>query len=305
PPAHAELRVLLEQPSSHGDAEPLQLRELRERPAELQQPQPHPARLYRRRRVRRLLQEAAVELDGEERPLPSQSQQPRAARERRAGAGARLRRGRAAQELLQRRRERGPPPVDRPHAEAELVSLREPGAHERARSRLRRGRERERCGEGGDGGEGGEDAHGAVPGSTAVHASLFGAWSNGPEVARRSGTAYRVVRRLARLLVRLLYRLQVEGAERLPPRGSLIVVANHESVLDAVVLGAALGRELRFLTKAELWRIPLLGRVLDALGGIAVERGRGDLAALARARDALEAGEAVALFPQGFVRREG
>jgi len=124
-------------------------------------------------------------------------------------------------------------------------------------------------------------------------------------VARRSGTAYRVVRRLARLLVRLLYRLQVEGAERLPPRGSLIVVANHESVLDAVVLGAALGRELRFLTKAELWRIPLLGRVLDALGGIAVERGRGDLAALARARDALEAGEAVALFPQGFVRREG
>ncbi|HZO48746.1 MAG TPA: lysophospholipid acyltransferase family protein [Gaiellaceae bacterium] len=124
-------------------------------------------------------------------------------------------------------------------------------------------------------------------------------------MARRSGTAYRVVRRLARLLVRLLYRLQVEGAERLPPRGSLIVVANHESVLDAVVLGAALGRELRFLTKAELWRIPLLGRVLDALGGIAVERGRGDLAALARARDALEAGEAVALFPQGFVRREG
>ncbi len=105
--------------------------------------------------------------------------------------------------------------------------------------------------------------------------------------------------------MRLLYRLQVEGAERLPPRGSLIVVANHESVLDAVVLGAALERELRFLTKAELWRIPLLGRVLDALGGIAVERGRGDLAALARARDALEAGEAVALFPQGFVRTEG
>ena len=81
-----------------------------------------------------------------------------------------------------------------------------------------------------------------------------------------------------------------------------ILIANHESVLDPLVLGCAIERDLRFLAKAELWRYRPVGWAMDALRGIRVDRGRGDRDALAEARRALEAGEAVVIFPQGAVR---
>jgi 1-acyl-sn-glycerol-3-phosphate acyltransferase len=105
--------------------------------------------------------------------------------------------------------------------------------------------------------------------------------------------------------VRALYRLEVRGLERIPATGPLIVAANHESVLDPLVVGTAVPRALHFVAKDELWRIPALAPALDRLGGIPVARGRGDLDALGRALDVLSRGDAVGLFPEGGVRREG
>ena len=102
-------------------------------------------------------------------------------------------------------------------------------------------------------------------------------------------------------LVRALYRLEVVGADRLPAAGPMVIAPNHDSVLDGIVLGAAISRELRFLGKAELWRSRLLAWVLDGLGAIGIKRGHGDQLALARMRHALEAGQAVAIFPQGAI----
>jgi 1-acyl-sn-glycerol-3-phosphate acyltransferase len=116
---------------------------------------------------------------------------------------------------------------------------------------------------------------------------------------------YPRVRLLLRPLLRVLYRLEVAGGERVPATGPTIVVANHESLLDPVVLGCAIERELRFLAKSELWRLRPVAWLMDGLGGIRVERGRGDRAALDEARRALEAGEALAIFPQGAVRVPG
>lgn len=106
------------------------------------------------------------------------------------------------------------------------------------------------------------------------------------------------MRGIARPLVRLLWGLEVTGAERLPG-GAAIVVANHDSLADAVVLGAALPRRLRFFAKDDLWSSRVGGRLMDALGGIPVARARGDVAAVAAAAQALAAGDAVAIFPQG------
>ena len=102
-------------------------------------------------------------------------------------------------------------------------------------------------------------------------------------------------------LVRAMYRLEVVGADRLPMTGPAVIAPNHDSVLDGIVLGAAISRELRFLGKAELWQSRLLGWVLDGLGAVGIKRGCGDHLALARMRQALEAGQAVAIFPQGAV----
>jgi 1-acyl-sn-glycerol-3-phosphate acyltransferase len=113
-------------------------------------------------------------------------------------------------------------------------------------------------------------------------------------------TPYRVVRRLFGPAIRGIWRLEVVGAENVPA-GPAVVVANHDSLSDPFFLGAALERPLRFLAKRELWRSRLVGRVLDGLGGIPVERRRGDLGAVAAAARALDEGSAVAIFPQGTV----
>jgi 1-acyl-sn-glycerol-3-phosphate acyltransferase len=84
--------------------------------------------------------------------------------------------------------------------------------------------------------------------------------------------------------------------------GPAVIAPNHDSVLDGIVLGAAISRELRFLAKAELWRSRFLAWALDGLGAIGIKRGHGDQSALVRVRQALEAGQAVAIFPQGAVR---
>ena len=111
---------------------------------------------------------------------------------------------------------------------------------------------------------------------------------------------YGVVRGILAPAIRRVWRLDVIGAENVPA-GPAIVVANHDSLSDPFFLGTGLERPLRFLAKRELWRYRLVGRLLDALGGIPVERRRGDLDAVASAARALEGGAAVAIFPQGTV----
>lgn len=106
-------------------------------------------------------------------------------------------------------------------------------------------------------------------------------------------------------VLRAVYRVEVRGSELVPARGPLVVAANHESVLDPFLLAVALPRPLRFMAKEELWRTRLLGRLLDHLGAIPVRRGRADARAVEAALAALAAGEAVAVFPQGGVRRAG
>ena len=115
---------------------------------------------------------------------------------------------------------------------------------------------------------------------------------------------YVAVRRAFVPVVRTLYRLEVRGAERVPAEGPVVVAASHVSVLDPFVLSVSIERPLRYLGKAELWKLRPLVPVLDALGAIPVARDMGDTAAIATALAALELGEAVGIFPQGSVRRD-
>jgi 1-acyl-sn-glycerol-3-phosphate acyltransferase len=114
-------------------------------------------------------------------------------------------------------------------------------------------------------------------------------------------------------LVTVLARLQVERqrgrrdvARRLPA-GPLIVIANHTSYADGVLLALVcrrMGRSLRLLATSGVFRAPLLGGLVRRLGFIRVDRGSATAASsLDAAAEAIEAGEAIGIFPEGRLTR--
>ena len=115
---------------------------------------------------------------------------------------------------------------------------------------------------------------------------------------------------LGRLLVRRelfpYARFEIEGVELLPAEGPFILVANHRSYFDVAALAlliAAYGRPVRFLAKKELFEAPVVGQLVRALGGIEVDRAGAAARSLQAAERVLEAGEPVALLPQGTIPR--
>ena len=101
-------------------------------------------------------------------------------------------------------------------------------------------------------------------------------------------------------------RFDIDGTDLIPKDGPVILVGNHRSYFDPLAIGFTLakaGRPVRFLGKKEVFDAPVVGQITAALGGIRVERGSGSDEPLAAAADALAAGEAVALMPQGTIPR--
>lgn len=96
-------------------------------------------------------------------------------------------------------------------------------------------------------------------------------------------------------------RTHVHGLQAVPRSGPLLLVPNHDSQMDPVILGVVLRRvrPLRFLARADLWKMRGLGPILNGMRQIPIERGSGDSAALDRAVEALRGGDAICIFPEG------
>ncbi|WP_199513801.1 lysophospholipid acyltransferase family protein [Nucisporomicrobium flavum] len=124
-----------------------------------------------------------------------------------------------------------------------------------------------------------------------------------PRAGPRIPPVYRVVIAAVWPVVRWWGRLEVVGAEHVPAYGATLVLANHDSRWDPMVIAAAVRRrrQIHALAKASLWKNPLIAWVLDAMGQIPVERGRADSAAIKAAARYLAAGGCVGIFPEGAV----
>ena len=105
-------------------------------------------------------------------------------------------------------------------------------------------------------------------------------------------------------LFRAWFRLEVRGAERMPPAGPLVLCMNHESMLDIPLSVVASPRPIRFMGKREVFRHPFIGRLLHELGGFPVDRERFDRRAIEVALGLLQRGEVVGIYPEG-TRRPG
>jgi len=88
---------------------------------------------------------------------------------------------------------------------------------------------------------------------------------------------YQLVSKLFVLpIYKFVFRGYLIGRENIPQKNSFIMVSNHGSLLDPPLLGHALGRNISFMAKAELFRVPFLGFIITACGAYPVKRGIAD-----------------------------
>ena len=92
------------------------------------------------------------------------------------------------------------------------------------------------------------------------------------------------------------------GNDPLPKTGPALLVSNHRSGVDPLVIGAHTNRVVRFMMAREYYLVPLLRRILDIVKVIPVNRDGHDFAATKRALRALQNGEVVGIFPEGRIR---
>lgn len=116
---------------------------------------------------------------------------------------------------------------------------------------------------------------------------------------------WQLTRYLGWILFKTLYGFKVEGAENLPSTGALIVASNHQSYADPVILAVVSRRPIRFMAKAELFKIPVLGNLVRWYKAFPVKRDQADLQAIKSALAFLAEGRVVGIFPEGTRYKDG
>lgn len=122
---------------------------------------------------------------------------------------------------------------------------------------------------------------------------------------RRDPLWYRALRAVVRVLLRLGWRLRVDGLERLPP-APYVLAPNHGSEIDAIVLAAALPMKPTVLAARDLDRFPVLFRIIGWFDPVFVRRGGlADVGSVRACLGRLRRGEVLAVFPEGRVVQDG
>jgi 1-acyl-sn-glycerol-3-phosphate acyltransferase len=118
-----------------------------------------------------------------------------------------------------------------------------------------------------------------------------------------------LLRFIAFVLTRCIYRFKVRGEDNIPSQGAAILVCNHVSFIDAVLLMAASPRPVRFIMDHRIFATPVLGWLFRLSKAIPIAPQREDAAAyesaFAQARAVLEDGELLGIFPEGGITRDG
>ncbi len=114
-----------------------------------------------------------------------------------------------------------------------------------------------------------------------------------------SARVYRGVRVIVNAVTRVLFRVELSGAENVPTQRPVIYAATHRSVLDTPFMGSLVRDPARFVAKDALFRSRFGNWIFRKLGAIPVRREIGGLSALRSSLTALNAGESLVIFPEG------
>ncbi len=112
-------------------------------------------------------------------------------------------------------------------------------------------------------------------------------------------TMWRCLQVLASILTRVFLNLQVRGTEHLPKHGGVLIVSNHQSFIDPVVIAVRFDRPFAFLADAYLFKIKPFAWLIRRLNAFPINTGKGDIAAMKETIRLLQSGEVLNVFPEG------
>lgn len=116
---------------------------------------------------------------------------------------------------------------------------------------------------------------------------------------------WKFLQTISRIGTTLLFDLKVYGAHRVPAEGGVLLVSNHQSYLDPVLLGVRLGRPLSYMAKASLFKFAPFAWLIRSLGAFPVRQGAGDVRAMKEAIERVQEGLALTIFPEGSRTEDG
>jgi 1-acyl-sn-glycerol-3-phosphate acyltransferase len=138
----------------------------------------------------------------------------------------------------------------------------------------------------------------ATPSGTGQEASTGRAPAGAGRGGRNPDRGFLIAGVVVKPLMRVWFRIRVEGGDNVPKDGPVILASNHRSNMDPVLLASALHRPVAFMAKAELFVGPL-GWIMRWIGQFPVKRGGIDREALRRTDAVLARGSMLGLFPEG------
>lgn len=116
---------------------------------------------------------------------------------------------------------------------------------------------------------------------------------------------YTSVRAVLRVWYKMMFRLEAKGTDFVPKEGGVVLCSNHISLLDPPAIGIMLNRKVRFMAKAELFDVPLLGKIINNLGAFPVKRAGVGKETIRIALNLLRDGEIMGIFPEGTRNVDG
>lgn len=116
---------------------------------------------------------------------------------------------------------------------------------------------------------------------------------------------YRVIRWILIGVGHILFRYRAHGQENIPATGGIVLCSNHTSMMDVVFLITTCKRQIHFMAKAELFRVPILRHAFRWMGAFPVERGSGGADALEYAQGIVQKGKVMGIFPEGTRSKSG
>ncbi len=116
---------------------------------------------------------------------------------------------------------------------------------------------------------------------------------------------YKTLRAIFRPIAKIIFNIKCVGIENVPKDGAFMLCCNHTSMLDILLLIAFCPRQISFMAKAELFKIPVLSSIFKKMGAFPVNRGNRDISSIRHSMRIIKNGGVLGIFPEGKRYRTG